>query len=464
MNNVPLGPGGRLLPFCEALSAKTGWRRGALTWGERVILRVGRLFCGAGRTFRPFGCMPMRLQSLTTHRQQIQKMLIMKTASLLVKTFSLALLLLGGAPALPAGAQTAEAVRGIVVAERDSAWYAVQARAWERETRRRPHDEKAWRNLFEAVRYRDMLTGENYARTADVLKRMEREIPGSWTFHFCRYRSQLHPTEARADMERCIALEPGNVEAFDTYLCHYWMEGRTDSARSVGRRYFESGCYSPALLQYSYNQLAGMPDGAIFIGNGDAELIPKIVLQGGCRVHMDKVIVPLSFLALPTYVESLCGELGIDVPALSDSLSHEARTEAFVRHLIARSGRAVYFAPSVDAGLLRPFADRLYSEGLVLRYSDAPYDNMAVMKRNVEQRYLTDYLLMSFAPQPEWSAAALMQLNYAAALQPLLRFYRDSGDVVRHAWLMRLLTAAVDGAVCSEARKAPYRQLLDEAR
>lgn len=391
-------------------------------------------------------------------------MLIMKIASLLVKTFSLALLLLGGAPALPAGAQTPEPVRGIVKAERDSAWYAAQTRAWERETRRRPKDERAWRNLFEAVRYRDMLAGDRYAGTADVLRRMERKIPDSWTFHYCRYRSQLHPTEARADMERCIALEPGNVEAFDTYLCHYWMEGRTDSARSVGRRYFESGCYSPALLQYSYNQLAGMPDGAIFIGNGDAELIPKIVLQGGCRVHMDKVIVPLSFLALPTYVESLCGELGIDVPALPDSLSHEARTEAFVRHLIARSGRAVYFAPSVDAGLLQPFADRLYSEGLVLRYSDAPYDNMAVMKRNVEQRYLMDYLLMSFAPQPAWTAAARMQLNYAAALQPLLRFYRDSGDAAGHARLLRLLTAAVDGAVCPEARKAPYRQLIDEAR
>lgn len=73
MNNVPLGPGGRLLPFCEALSAKTGWWRGALTWGERVILRVGRLFCGAGRTFRPFGCMPMRLQSVKLINENIKQ-------------------------------------------------------------------------------------------------------------------------------------------------------------------------------------------------------------------------------------------------------------------------------------------------------------------------------------------------------------------------------------------------------
>lgn len=388
----------------------------------------------------------------------------MKTASLLVKTFSLALVLFAGAPALRVEAQTAEPVRGIVEDERDSAWYAAQADAWERETRRRPKDEGVWRNLFDAVRYRDMFTGENYDRMADVLRRMERKIPGSWTFHYCRYRSQLHPEEAHADMERCIAMEPGNVSAFDTYLCHYWMEGRTDSARSVGRRYFESGAYSPALLQYSYNQLAGMPEGALFIGNGDAELIPKIVLQGGLGVHRDKVVVPLSFLALPAYVDSLCAQLGIEPPALPDSLTWEARTEAFVRHLIARSGRPVYFAPSIGAKLLRPFADRLYSEGLVLRYSETPYDNMAVMKRNVEQRYLMDYLLVSFVPQQQWSAAALMQLNYAAALQPLLRFYRDSGDTARHAWLMRLLTAAVDGAGCNEARKAPYRQQLNEAQ
>ena len=186
--------------------------------------------------------------------------------------------------------------------------------------------------------------------------------------------------------------------------------------------------------------------------------------KAGLGVHRDKVIVPLSFLALPAYVDSLCAQLGIEPPALPDSLTWEARCEVFVRHLIARSGRPVYFAPSIGAKLLRPFADRLYSEGLVLRYSEHPYDNLAVMKRNVEQRYQLDYLRQRFEARRPWAGETSLRLNYAAALQPLLRFYRASGDATRLNWLTDLLRSAVEGADCDEETKARYRQLLDADR
>ena len=360
-----------------------------------------------------------------------------------------------------ATAQEAETVRGIVVAEHDSAWYAGQVAAWEREVRRHPGSEPAWRNLFRAARYLDERYDPAGQRMAGILARMKRKIPDSFTWHLCRYESWLAPEEREADLARCLELQPDNVEAFDNYLCHFWMKGDFERAYAYGRRYFESGCYSPALLQYSWNQLAGLPEGAIFVGNGDAELIPKIVLQGGKDVHRDKVVVPLSFLCLPEYVAALCGQLGVPVPQVSDSLSWNDRADAVVEHLIRTSGRPVYFAPSIGAERLRAFSQNLYSEGLVLRYSAVPYDNMAVMKRNVEQRYLLDGLRMSFVPQREWSAAAMMQLNYVVALQPLLRFYRESGDVAREAWLTGLLGSAIDGAACDEARKAPYRELLE---
>ena len=51
-----------------------------------------------------------------------------------------------------------------------------------------------------------------------------------------------------------------------------------------------------------------------------------------------------------------------------------------------------------------------------------------------------------------------------AALQPLLRFYRASGDATRLNWLTDLLRSAVEGADCDEETKARYRQLLDADR
>ena len=36
------------------------------------------------------------------------------------------------------------------------------------------------------------------------------------------------------------------------------------------------------------------------------------------------------------------------------------------------------------------FTDKLYSEGLVMRYSEKPYDNLAIKRKNYEELYLTD--------------------------------------------------------------------------
>ncbi len=380
-----------------------------------------------------------------------------------MRTTKIILTLLWVMTAATALAQKAVPVQNLVREDHDSAWYAQQVKAWEKEVKRDPKSETAWANLFSAARYVCMSTGEDYSPLVGLLKRMSRRIPGSFTFHYCRAQSWTAPEKYREDMEKCLEMEPENVEAYDTYIAYLWMTGQFDRMYDVGQRYFESGWFSSNLLQYAYNQLAGLPDGAIFIGNGDSELIPKVVLQGGKGVHRDKVIVPLSFLNSPDYVGALCARLDIKAPVLPERPADwNAAADSVVQYLIEKSGRPVYFAPTIGTERLKAFGDHLYSEGLVLRYSTHAYDNLAVMKRNVEQRYLLDYLRMNFAPQKGWSSAGHLQLNYVVALQPLLRFYRESADTVRLNWLTDLLSKAIDSASCDEKRKEQYRQLLNE--
>ncbi len=52
--------------------------------------------------------------------------------------------------------------------------------------------------------------------------------------------------------------------------------------------FFDSGIYSEAVLRYNYNELQGMDEGGIYIGNGDATLIPKWLIQEGMKAHCDK--------------------------------------------------------------------------------------------------------------------------------------------------------------------------------
>ena len=88
----------------------------------------------------------------------------------------------------------------------------------------------------------------------------------------------------------------------------------------------------------------------------------------------------------------------------------------------------------------------LYNEGLTIRYSAKPYDNRAVKRRNVEQRYLMEHLLMSFRPEPESEVGTIsqksikdMQLCYLLGLSDLMPYYKKHNPE-RYKWLNRIFT------------------------
>ena len=75
---------------------------------------------------------------------------------------------------------------------------------------------------------------------------------------------------------------------------------------------------------------------------------------------------------------------------------------------------------------------RLYNEGLTLRYSTKPYDNFAVKRRNIDQRYLFEYLLYPFEAEPKWNrnwrwsedAKWFLAENYIKLLKDQLPWYK----------------------------------------
>ena len=99
---------------------------------------------------------------------------------------------------------------------------------------------------------------------------------------------------------------------------------------------------------------------------------------------------------------------------------------------------------------MEPWKKNLYNEGLLLKYSKRSYDNLAIKRRNVEERYLLEYLLVSF--RPEWTAGQRLSANYAVLLADLLPYYAKH-DKKRYDWLMQLLVSAVTNTSLSDERK-----------
>lgn len=107
------------------------------------------------------------------------------------------------------------------------------------------------------------------------------------------------------------------------------------------------------------------------------------------------------------------------------------------------------------------FTDRLYSEGLVMRYSEKPYDNLAVKRRNYEELYLTDYLRESFLSESYPASITPLNFNYIPCFKSLLDHYKKSGNASRYNELRNIMLRIVEQIDVPEEEKQVYYEEID---
>ena len=356
-------------------------------------------------------------------------------------------------------------VESPIVSEKDFVWYVEQKEAWKALTQKDPTDETAWLNYYHAARYMAWYN-EKDTTARQVVREMEATIPDSYIFNFCAFRESSSGKgygDPKTYAEAALTKLPDEMQFFDydQWVCYLAMQGDEARMKPLVKRYFDSGIYSEAVLRYSYNELAGMDEGGIYIGNGDATIIPKWLIQEGMGIHKDKTIVCASFLMVKEYREWLFRKLDIALPTLKEpqrAEDYDDNQVTLINAIIDKYGSKVYFSP-LNSNSNNYWKDKLYNEGLLLKYSKKPYDNLAIKRRNVEERYMLEYLLVSF--HPEWTAGQRLSANYAVLLADLLPYYAKH-DQKRYDWLMRLLVSGITNTSLSEERKQEFMNLLME--
>ena len=335
---------------------------------------------------------------------------------------------------------------------------------WNTYVQYHPKDENAWRNLCEVEQakvYHQRFwkkgggqTAEELRKQLNVVGRMKQAIPGTYTYYYCAYVSS--DARSKADADSAIAVLPKDALAtdYDTWWLPYLI-GRNDTLRltKVLTQYYQSGQYPAEILQYNYNELQGREKGGVYLGGGSADIIGKLILQLVLGVHKDKILCYNSLGK--DYLKRVFGRIGIPY---SDEIYKQLRSAgmkdqiAVMRYFFENSKQPVYLSLlnlqlTHFTGL---FPDELkaclYNEGLTMRYSAKPYDNRAVKRRNVEQRYLMEHLLMSFHPEPESEVGTVVQkstkdmmLCYLLGLSDLMPYYKKHNPE-RYKWLNRIFT------------------------
>lgn len=349
-----------------------------------------------------------------------------------------------------------------IVSEKDFVWYTEQKEAWKALTQKDPMNETVWLNYYNAARYMSWFQQKD-STAKQVVSEMEAVIPDSYTFNFCAYRESVQGKgygDPKKYAEAALAKLPDEMQFFDydNWVCYLAMQGDEVRMKPLAKRYFDSGIYSEAVLRYSYNELAGMDEGGIYIANGDAAIIPKWLIQEGMgMLHKDKTIICAPFLAVKEYRDWLCKKLDVVDPIHVEPYWTDESCNALLQAIIDKYGSKVYFSTTTPSSTMEPWKNNLYNEGLLLKYSKKPYDNLAVKRRNVEERYMLEYLLVSF--RPEWTAGQRLSANYAVLLADLLPYYAKH-DQKRYDWLMKLLVSGVTNTSLDEDHKQNILQQL----
>lgn len=377
----------------------------------------------------------------------------------------------------PLVAQQAEPVHAVIVSGKDSTWYAQQAEAWELEIQKQPNSEDAWRNLFHAKYYlKHWYNGlkEESATENSVLKRMEQAIPESFTYNYCRYKISMAGESEFAERALTMIPDDADLGTVDGLLGYLWRTGadfdkgkRGEQFNDLLKRQYEAGFYPDFALRYNYNHLEGLPEKAIYIGIGDLDLFPKIMMQRVMNIHTDKFIIVSPFLFLPNYRNNICAHLGI--PPYSPEKEHLLDGfSGFVQHLSEHTSRPIYINAAItqqhdfiSETEFNDFCQHLYQEGLLLKYSTKPYDNKKAGLEALEKYHLEYLTEPHFRAENYWKGSERLQANYIVLLSNYIRDYEATGETTRAKRLKELLRASITNTQLDDVTKKLYLHHLE---
>ncbi len=333
---------------------------------------------------------------------------------------------------LPIQSQQPEPVESLGKEIHDADWYRIQSGLWEKETLKNPDNETAWEYYFRATRYLSICTTDKeeakkaHNSLQEIVGKMELSIPGTFTLYLFRYFYNGWGKEYENDMQKAYEMRPDDVNNFDRYITFLLLTNKIPEMQEVCKKWYDTGEYSPSILNYAYNELAGTEENAIIFSYGDATIYPKLLIQNGKGLFCNRKIVAIPLLWKEEYRRALIESLQLP-PFVEEKtyISQDEQEIDIIKHIIDNTKQSVYFSWGMGNHIVKAFEKNLYSEGLTTKYSVTPYDNMAVKQRNYEQVYLLDYLSQSFYKDTYEDVTQRINLSYIYGFQPLMLYYKN---------------------------------------
>ncbi|MEO1258838.1 MAG: SUMF1/EgtB/PvdO family nonheme iron enzyme [Bacteroidota bacterium] len=312
----------------------------------------------------------------------------------------------------------------------DHSFYAEQAEAWKEQTVNGTNVADAWLNYYKAARYANIFA-DSLSKKYDldaIVGNMPTSMANTFEFNYILYAHENDLTAKYEHLLKAHEIAPERLDSYHSMINYYVVKGDNEQIAKYGKALFEAGEFSPSLMAWNYNVLASVEKNAILLTHGDNDTYPAWVLQKVKDTRKDVEVINISFLMYDEYRERVFSELGIIPLSSEDYPGYQDMYLAIARRFALQADRPVYFATSIPQFIRKELGDSLYLVGMAFKYSETPFDNVAFLKNNFENKFLKDHLRIQLEPDTGSNVIANMNMHYLPAIITLRKHYVDSGE------------------------------------
>jgi len=350
----------------------------------------------------------------------------------------------------------------IVYEIRPNDWYQKQSELWKQEIDKNPGNTDAWYNYYNANRYahfENIDSKQKKEKLDKIIEDMGKAIPNTYEYYLLKFWNtyDIHDMEL---VDKAYKLRPDKPDTYYPYISNAKETGNKKLEKEFCEKLYQSKDIASWLINYNYNVLMSVDNNAILITNGDNDTYPVWMLQSAKNVRNDVTVINVSMSTIESYLKSCLSEknIVIDYNALQEKTKNQKEKgygeyrEAYIKELITMINKKypdvpIYFALTVYENIFKSFKENLYVTGLAYRYSEQRLDNLAIVKKNLENRFRLNYLNNDWYGEEHDGKGIknMLHTNYVVPMVMLAEHYKNSGqDLQADKWKNMALQIAQD--------------------
>lgn len=299
-------------------------------------------------------------------------------------------------------AQKKETVHSVIVEWHEEAWYKTQEKLWKADIVKNKKNAEAWINYYSAVRALGNCSDDSKDRVFynqlghQVAEDLMKCLPESFEANYVMYWDSGLGFSDEKNLKKAYELRPNDPRVLLDYLILSEIKRDKSLFSSTAKKLFELNRMPVGAINWAYNVLTEVSENGIVFTAGDNDTYALWIAQEGMNYRKDVTVINTSMIQMDDYRSKLFTEKGIAPFKWEPESMPE---HAIFQHVFNNTANIPVHVSTSASGQFNDsiISDHLYLTGLTYIYSDKSVDNLAVLKRNFEKKFLLDHLTRTFS-------------------------------------------------------------------